>query len=380
MKEPMKKLGFGLMRLPRLDPNDGRSIDYEQTQVLIDRFMQAGFGYFDTAMAYQGGEGERCFGKLVADRYPRDSFFLTTKLPTWHFEGENDLERAFEEELERLHLDYVDNYYIHALADHNMELPTKLRYFDFFSRKKAEGKMKNIGFSFHGTPELLEQLLTEHPEVDMVQLQLNYVDWDAPNVRSRECYEICLKHGKKITVMEPLKGGTLVNIPEEAKRLMLEYDPEASIASWGIRFAASLENVVVVLSGMNQMAQMDDNISYMRDFKPLNADEFKILEQVREIIRSNIYVPCTACRYCEPGCPKHICIPDYFGLFNDYKRSGETYLPIHWNIYHALTHKHSMARDCVRCGQCEKRCPQHLPVMRYLAEFSSALDGRTGHD
>ena len=376
----MKKLGFGLMRLPHIGPNDQADIDYEKTQALIDRFMEAGFGYFDTALAYQNGEGERCFGKLVADRYPRDSFFLTTKLPSWHFSGEEDLEKSFEEELERLHLDYIDCYYIHALAEHNMDLPEKKNYFDFFARKKAEGKVKNIGFSFHGTPLLLEKLLTEHPEIDMVQLQLNYMDWEAPNVQSRACHEICVKHGVKITVMEPLKGGTLVNIPEKAKELMYACRPDLSIASWGIRYAASLPNVAVVLSGMNAMDQMDDNISYMKDFEPLNAEEMKVLEEVREIIRSDIYIPCTACRYCEPGCPMNISIPDYFSLYNDYKRSGEVYLPIHWNIYHSLIAAHGMAKDCIGCGQCEERCPQHLPIISYLKEFSDCLDGRTHHD
>lgn len=380
LNKKIKKLGFGLMRLPHTDPDDPATIDYEKTRALVDKFMEAGFGYFDTALAYQGGEGERCFGKLVADRYPRDSFFLTTKLPTWAFSKEEDYEKAFAEELERLHLDYVDCYYLHALAEQNLAIPTKLHAFDFMARKKAEGKMKNIGFSFHGSPELLDRLLTEHPEVDMVQLQLNYVDWEAPNVQSRACYEVAVKHGKQVTVMEPLKGGTLVNIPEKAKALMREYDPDASIASWGIRFAASLENVMVVLSGMNAPEQMDDNLSYMKNFQPLNVEEQKILEKVREIIRSDIYIPCTSCRYCEPGCPKKISIPDYFALYNDYKRSGEVYLPIHWNIYHTLINSHGMAKDCIGCKQCEKRCPQHLPIIAYLKEFSDCLDGRTHHD
>lgn len=368
------------MRLPLLDPNDGTSIDYEKSQVLVDRFMEEGFSYFDTAMVYQGGEGERFFGKAVADRYPRDSFFITTKLPSWKYAKNMDFERDFEMELERLHVDYVDNYYIHALQDHNMDVPLKHDQFGFLARKKEEGKMKSIGFSFHGTPELLDQLLTQHPEVDMVQLQLNYLDWDAPNVRSRECHEVAVKHGVKITIMEPLKGGTLVNIPDKAKALMKEYNPDASIASWGIRFAASLENVMVVLSGMNDPAQVEDNISYMKDFRPLNEDEKMILREVAKIIKEDIYIPCTSCHYCVPGCPKHICIPDYFSLFNDYKRAGEVYLPIHWNIYHSLISKNGMAADCVGCRQCERQCPQHLPIVQYLKEFSSALDFRTGHD
>ena len=261
-----------------------------------------------------------------------------------------------------------------------MDVPMRYDQFAFLRKLKEQGKSKNIGFSFHGTPELLDKLLTEHPEVDMVQLQLNYLDWDAPNVRSRECHEVAVKHGVKITIMEPLKGGSLVNIPEKAKALMREYDPDASIASWGIRFAASLENVMVVLSGMNEMDQVVENTSYMKDFKPMNADEVRILQEVAQIIKDDIYVPCTSCHYCVPGCPKKICIPDYFRLFNDYKRAGEVYLPIHWNIYHSLISKNGMAADCIGCRQCERQCPQHLPIVQYLKEFSTALDFRTGHD
>ena len=376
----IKKLGFGLMRLPRLDPDSGNSIDYEKTKVLVDKFMENGFCYFDTALAYQGGEGERAFGELVAKRYPRDSFFITTKFPTWSFPGANDPMARFEEELERLQVDYVDCYYMHAVHNQSIDFVRRRKDWEFVKSLKEQGKAKNIGFSFHGTPELLEEMLQEMPEVDMVQLQLNYMDWEAPNVQSRACYEVAVKYGKKITVMEPLKGGTLVDIPEKALELMHAYDPNASAASWGIRFAASLPNVLVVLSGMNEPAQMDDNMSYMKDFKPLTEEEKEILKKVREIINADIYIPCTSCRYCEPGCPKKIAIPDYFRLYNDYKRGGEVYLPIHWNIYHQLIATHGKAVDCIGCKQCERKCPQHLPIIQYLKEFAENIDSRTSHD
>lgn len=305
----MKKLGFGMMRLPLLDEKDPKKIDFEQTCKMVDSFLEQGFTYIDTAYMYHDYESERMVKKALVDRHPRESYQLATKLPTMMIKTKEDQERIFNEQLEKCGVEYFDYYLMHCLNKENYATVQKLESFSFALQKKAEGKIKKIGFSFHDNAELLEKILKEHPEVEFVQIQLNYLDWENENVQSGRCYEICEKYDKPVIVMEPVKGGTLAKVPERAKQLMQEYNKDATPASWAVRYAASQKNVFMVLSGMSNMEQLLDNTSYMKDFIPLNQEEREILEKVTEIINSNVEVPCTGCQYCVEGCPKKIPIP-----------------------------------------------------------------------
>ena len=312
----MKKLGFGLMRLPQTNPEDWSSVDMEKTRAMIDRYMEAGFTYFDTAYVYHGGNSEKAFGELVAKRYPRDSFTITTKMPVFMTKSAEDYERIFNEQLERCQVDYFDYYFLHAMGRSVYGTIQEQKGFEFMVQKKAEGKIRHIGFSWHDDADMLDRILTDHPETELVQLQLNYIDWENESVQSRKCYEVCVKHGVQVTVMEPLKGGALVRLPEAAANILKEADPDAGNASWGIRFAASLDQVMVVLSGMSDLEQVEDNISYMKDFQPLTEGERETIAKTVQIIGDSIAIPCTACRYCTSGCPKKIAIPEYFSLYN----------------------------------------------------------------
>lgn len=370
----MKKFGFGLMRLPVVD-NDYTKVDLEKFCEMVDAFLAAGGTYFDTAYPYHGGFSEQAFREVVVKRYPRDSFTITDKMPMYLVNEEEDLPRIFDEQLQRCGVEYFDYYWLHALTTGNYGKVQQTKSFDFLAQKKAEGKIKHIGFSFHDTPEVLEKILTDHPEVEYVQLQLNYLDWEDPGVRAKECYEIATAHGKPVIVMEPIKGGVLADLPEEASAVLKAQDPDQSIASWAIRFAASPENVMMVLSGMGTMAQMEDNLSYMKEFQPLNATELEVLDQATQIIRSGIAIPCTACRYCvsESKCPKDIMIPDYFAMYNDKKRYNSMTSGIY---YKNLALLHGKASECIECGLCEKHCPQHLPIRKHLKEVAAMFEGR----
>ena len=371
----MQKFGFGLMRLPTVD-GQYTQIDIPAFQEMADAFIKAGGTYFDTAWPYHGGNSERAFKEVVVKRYPRDSFTITDKMPMYAVNTTDDLPKIFNEQLERCGVEYFDYYWLHALGSGNYEKAQQTNAFDFIARMKAEGKIKHIGFSFHDDAGLLERILTDHPEVEYVQIQLNYLDWDDPTVQSGKCYEVCRKHGKPVMVMEPIKGGSLASIPEEADQILKEQRPELSTASWAIRFAASQENVKIVLSGMSNMEQMKDNLSYMKDFQPLNEAENTALQKATEIIRASIAVPCTACRYCvsEAKCPKNIAIPDVFAIYNNLKRFSGPQGMVAATYYANLTESHGKAGDCIGSGQCEKHCPQHLPIRDYLRQVSAEMD------
>ncbi len=368
----MKKLGFGMMRLPLLNPEDKKSIDKPQVCQMVDTFMERGFTYFDTAYMYHEYESERAVKDVLVTRKDRDSYTLASKLPVMQLKEQEDLERIFNEQLNKCGVEYFDYYLLHALNAEYYKTVKRLNCFEFAMQKKAEGKVKHVGFSFHDTPEVLDQILTDHPEAEFVQLQINYLDWEAPNVQSRRCYETAVKHGKKVVVMEPVKGGTLVNLPEKAEKLLREMHPDWSNASWAIRFAASLENVMVVLSGMSEQAQLLDNTGYMQEFEPLTGEEKKVLEQVVEIIHEAAKVPCTACRYCVEGCPQQIAIPEYFALYN--KEIVDKGNPEYRKQYEELAKEHGKASDCIECGQCEGACPQHLPVIDWLKKVSGVFE------
>lgn len=368
-----KRFGLGGLRLPLLDPSDQRSIDYETLEKMIDIFMEHGFTYYDTSYIYHGELSEVALGKALVDRYPRDSFLLSTKMPIKFMTKKEDMERIFEEQLQKCHVDYFDFYLIHSIGKEAYENCKKWDTFEFLKQKRAEGKFREFGVSLHDSPEFLDQILTEHPEIDFVVEQLNYVDWTNPAIRSKEIYEVAVKHGKPVVVMEACKGGTLAEIPEEAQKLMKEYNPDASIASWAFRFVGSLPGVRVVLAGMPKMEFLMDNIKTFENFQPLNEEEYKIIDQVVDIINSNTAIPCTYCRYCVDGCPKNIAIPDFFALYNDMKRlekgRGEDD-PLTQAFYYAnfLERGIGPASSCIGCKKCEKVCPQHLHIIDLLKE------------
>ena len=356
--EKTPKLGFGLMRLPKLE--NGK-IDIEQTKQMVDMFMDAGLTYFDTAYVYDNGESEKAAKAALVDRYPRESYTLCTKLCAWM--GAHDEESAkqqFYTSLERTGAGYFDYYLLHALQRGNYKKYDEYHLWDFVKEQKAKGLIKYYGFSFHADPALLEELLTDHPDVDFVQLQINYADWENPGVASRECFEIARRHGKSIVVMEPVKGGALADPVPEVKELLGAADPKSSCASWAIRFAASLNGIITVLSGMSNTWQMQDNLSYMKDFKPLSEAEQAVILRAQSILDGDKSIPCTACHYCTDGCPMNIPIPEIFSVANR-QRGNEEFRSI--REYTIATIDKGKASDCIECGQCVNACPQQIDVI-----------------
>lgn len=372
-----KKLGFGLMRLPLENPADVTKVDYDTLCKMVDRYMAAGFNYFDTAKPYHGGgNSETAFRECIAKRYPRDSYTITNKLTFFIVQKAEELEGFFQGQLERCGVDYFDYYLLHSMNKDYLELAEKIGAFDFVQKKKAEGKIRHIGFSFHDKADVLDEFLTRHPEMEYVQLQLNYADWENVEVQSRKNYETAVRHGRQVLVMEPVKGGLLSNVPPEAEKLLKDAEPDMSVASWAIRYVASLPNVAMVLSGMSSMEQMEDNLSYMSDFKPLTESEKQLVEQVARIIVSRESIACTACRYCTDGCPQKIGIPDYFKLINDISKFGDRQVQMSKSYYNHYTGTLGMgkASACIQCGQCESKCPQHLPIIKYLEDTAKMLE------
>ena len=371
-----KKLGFGLMRLPLLDPNDEASIDLEQAKQMVDLFMERGFTYFDTAIMYHNCASQRAAREILVDRYPRDRFTLATKLHSSYFHSFEDRDRVFREQLEQTGAGYFDYYLIHGVEASNYPKYEQFDCFNWLLDKKAKGLVKHAGFSFHDQPELLDEILTRHPEMEFVQLQLNYLDWESQWIRSRDCYEVCVKHGKPVIVMEPIKGGTLANVPEEAEALLKQAEPGLSVPSWAIRFAASLPGVMMVLSGMSTLEQMQDNLSYMEDFKPLTEEEKALCFKVADMINCQIAIPCTACHYCTEGCPMNICIPEYFSLYNEDMRENldQKGWTINFTNYDTLSQQFGKASECIQCGQCEGVCPQHLTIIDFLKDVTAHFE------
>lgn len=375
MKE--KKFGYGCMRLPLLNKEDQASFDYELINKLFDTYLEKGFTFFDTAYTYHGYHGEEGVRKALVERHPRDSFKLATKLPLRDFKDSEDMERIFNEQLTNCGVDFFDYYLLHNMGSNVYEKCCKYGAFDFAAKKKAEGKIKVLGMSFHDTPELLEEILSKYGDkLDFVQLQVNYIDWEQPNVQSRRCLEIANKYNKPVSVMEPCKGGTLVNVPKEAEKLMKDYNPNASTASWALRYAASQKGVFRVLSGMNTIEQVEDNTSFMDDFMPLNEEENAIIQKVTNIINEKTAIQCTACEYCTHGCPKNIAIPKYFALYNSIMRTTGSFSS-QMVYYNNIAINHGKASECIGCKQCESACPQHLPITKHLSDVVEKFENNS---
>lgn len=365
------KLGFGLMRLPMI----GDEIDMEQTKAMVDTFMAKGFTYFDTAYVYINGKSEVAAREAIVKRYPRDSFTLATKLPLWdNIETEADMQRIFDESMERAGVEYFDYYLLHAMDKAKFEKADRIGAWDFLFKMKTQGKIKHCGFSFHDSAEVLDEALTKHPEAEFVQLQLNYIDWENDNVQSRKCYEVAVKHNKPIIVMEPVKGGSLAGMNNEIQGIMKAQNPDLSIPSWAVRFCAGLDNILTVLSGMSTKAQLDDNVSYMEHFEPLSDKEHEVLKTVVEKLNAIPTIPCTGCRYCVDDCPMQIHIPDIFRAVNHQKQFGSED-NVDRSGYESATREGGKASECLHCGSCEAHCPQHIHIIEELEDAAKLFEG-----
>lgn len=372
---PQKKLGFGLMRLPLTDADNSAAIDMEHVKQMVDLFMEKGFTYFDTAWMYNGFNSENAARECLVSRYPRERFTLATKLHAGFVHAPQDRDKVFNEQLQKTGAGYFDYYLLHGIEAQMLPTYEKFDCFNWLLEKKKAGLVRHAGFSFHDTAELLDEILQAHPEMEFVQLQINYLDWESEWIQSRKCYEVCVKHGKPVIVMEPVKGGTLATVPPQAGALLKEMDDSMSIPSWAIRFAASLPNVMVVLSGMSNTQQMLDNLSYMQDFAPLTEQEDAVLQNVAALINAQVAIPCTGCSYCTSGCPMNIAIPQYFSLYNeDMRETPEKGWSANSITYAKLSGTFGKAKDCIACGQCEGVCPQHLPIIDTLQKVSTHYD------
>lgn len=362
------KLGFGLMRLPML----GEEVDMEQLKTMVDRFIEAGFTYFDTAYVYTNGKSEVAAKEALVKRHPRESFQLATKMPVWMAHNKEDLQKLFDTQLERTGAGYFDYYLLHALDKSRVDEVEKMGAWEFVKEMKEKGLIKHLGFSFHDSAECLEGILIRHPEAEFVQLQINYMDWDNKDVQSGKCYEVARKYEKPVIIMEPIKGGSLAVMRPDIQNIFKEAAPDLSVASWAIRYAASLEGIVTVLSGMSDLSQMEDNLSYMSDFKPLNQKEQELIKKVVGELDKTPTIPCTGCKYCVDDCPQKINIPGIFSCFNNYKLYQN--LDMAKGSYAWNTKTNGNASDCIACGSCESHCPQHLDIIDTLKEAAALLE------
>ena len=360
-----QKFGFGCMRLPMI----GDDVDIPQFTKMVDAFIAKGFIYFDTAHGYLGGKSETAIREALTSRYPRDAYTLTNKLSGGFFQTEEDIIPLFNSQLEACGVDYFDFYLMHAQNKNNYKHFSACHAYETAAKLKAEGKIKYFGLSFHDTADVLDMILTEHPEVDLVQIQLNYLDYEDISIQSRLCYEVAKKHNKPLVIMEPIKGGNLINLPEDALKPIK--DKGLTPQNLALRFAASLDQVFMVLSGMSTFEQMEDNLSFMKDFKPLSKEEFALSQEVANILRNKHLINCTACRYCVDGCPQHIVIPNLFSLLNSKRVFHNDNSGLY---YRNSTQNGGKASSCIKCGKCERSCPQHLPIRDLLVEVAKEFE------
>ena len=371
----MKKLGFGLMRLPLTEEGNSSAIDIKTTNKMVDAFLEAGFKYFDTAWMYHSYTSEKAVKEILTSRHKRDEFFLATKLHSNYVKCKEDRDRIFNEQKEKTGVSYFDYYLLHDVRAAHLQVFEKYDCFNWLLSKKNSGEVKNIGFSFHDNAEFLDEVLTKYPFVDFVQLQINYLDWDSESIQSRKCYEVAVKHNKPVIVMEPVKGGTLTKLPEEAVKVLNAQNSKTSVSSWAIRFAAELPGVMMVLSGMSNMEQLKDNMKTVDSLTPLTKEEHRAIKEVVAIMNRGAAIPCTGCSYCTDGCPRNIAIPKYFELYNAELQEVEDK---GWSpqiaYYENMIKTFGKASDCIGCGKCEDVCPQNLPITRHLKEIVKSFE------
>ena len=364
--------GFGCMRFPMKDGE----VDTKEVCKMVDAFIDAGFNYFDTAHGYLGGKSETALRECLTSRYPRASYILTNKLSNPHFEKESDIRPLFDEQLKACGVDYFDFYLMHAQNRTNFKKYKACRAYETAFELKKEGKVKHVGLSFHDTADILDMILTEQPQIEAVQLQINYLDWEDEGIESRKCFEVARKHNKPIMVMEAFKGGFLADVPAEAEKIMKDYNPDASVVSWALRFVAGLDDTCVILTGASSIDQMKENISEFKDFTPLNDEEYEIIKEVSEIINSNITVDCTKCRYCVDSCPEEIDIAKIFDFYNKEKLLGEQVWSPFGNAYvnYSKLPNVGLASDCSECGICIEECPQHINIPEVLKDVAKTFE------
>lgn len=372
----MKKMGFGMMRLPLTDENDLKSINQEEVNKMADIFMENGFNYFDTAYPYHDGLSEVALKKAVVERYPRESFVIADKLPLFLITKEEQLEQIFNQQLERCGVDYFDYYLLHNVSGFSEAGFIDVDSFSFVKKLKEDGKIKKMGLSTHANAEYLDNILKKHPEIEFVQLQVNYLDWENDGVESRKCVEVAKKYNLPVIVMEPLKGGFLANIPLEAEKIMKEYNPDASAVSWALRYVASMDEVFMVLNGVSSLEQMEENIKIMDSHEKLNQDEYEIISSVIDIINSKITVPCTKCNYCISTCPVNINIPKLFDFYNNQKIENIQTFTAVGNAYvnYSKIESNGIASECIQCGKCVKECPQHINIPEVMEDVKKTFE------
>lgn len=364
----IKKLGFGLMRLPQKDG----AFDMEQIKQMVDLFMEAGFTYFDTAWAYAGSED--AIRQALVERYPRESYQLATKNAAWiNCKTKEEACAQFDISLKQTGAGYFDFYLLHNLGEGRTHYFDDFDMWNWVQEKKEAGLIRHIGFSFHSTPEELDEILNAHPEMEFVQLQINYADWENPAVQSRRCYEVARKHGKPVIIMEPVKGGMLATPPETVEKVLKEAEPQASSASWAVRFAADLEGVITVLSGMSNIEQMKDNLSYMKSFTGLTKQQKETLKKAQKELAKIPLIPCTTCNYCAKVCPMNIGISGAFTAMNYLTLYSDLDAAKHQEGWLVGGHGMKRADECIKCGKCEEACPQHIKIREHLAEVSEAI-------